>query len=236
MAHHHYHHHPYRQGTTLLHETKKQKLLSMSRTVYSDATECEIKLDTIQFGNQMLEYRNKIRNKRKRIGELLGLPLVGVDGYDDVDEELMEIIAAGAPSNKEEGGAASSESLAMKNKIHNAESTATTTTPMTASNNKDKVDYALGESILLLRNDTIKLETTVSHLRTQIAEIYHCTNNKTQDTPGTSIIDIVNDNTLNNDVIFTRMRKLPYGKEGELRLASRFIQDDVDEIVICEYY
>lgn len=249
------HHHPYRQGTTLLHETKKQKLIAMSSKVYSDATECEIKLDTVQFGKQMLEYRSKIRNKRKRIGELLGLPLAGVDGRDSVDEELMEMLAAAAtlaasPPN-EEGGATGSvgpvgrddtkeQSLAMIKNINNAESTTTT------ANNKDQVDYALSESILLLRHETVKLEKHVSQLlREQMAEIYNCTNNKTNDvTPGTSVIDITNDNAL-NDVIFSSMkRKLttPGGSTtmmeeggGVRRLASRIIQNDGEEIVIFEH-
>jgi hypothetical protein len=208
-----------RQGTTLVHETKKQKLIAMSRSVYSDATEYEIKCDTLQFTKQMLEYRQRIRNKRKRIGELLGLPLVG--GYDDVDEELMEMLAASATTaNNKEGGATSppvvlvdrkdeeEQSVAMtKEKLHDTESTT-----KIASNNKNKLDVALSESILLLRHETIKMETNVSHLREQLAEVYNnCTTNnntttKNDNTPGTSIIDIVNDNNTLNDVIFSRMK------------------------------
>ena len=245
-------HHPYRQGTTLLHETKKQKLIAMSRKVYSDAIECEIKADTLQFGKQMLEYRSKIRNKRKRIGELLGLPLAGVDGRDSVDEELMEMLAAASatlaasPPN-EEGGATSAsvgpvgrddtkeQSLAMIKNIHDAESTTTTT-----ANNKNQVDYALSESILLLRHSTVELEKNVSQLlREQMAE--------NDVTPGTSVIDIINDNAL-NDVIFSSMkRKLttPTNNGGSTtmmeegggvrRLASRIIQNDGEEIVIFEH-
>lgn len=251
------HHHPYRQGTTLLHETKKQKLIAMSSKVYSDATECEIKADTVQFGKQMLEYRSKILNKRKRIGELLGLPLAGVDGRDSVDEELMEMLAAAAtlaaaPPNKEGGAISSSvgpvgrddtkeQSLAMIKNIHDAESTTTTT-----ANNKNQVDYALSESILLLRHETVKLEKNVSQLlRKQMAEICNCTNNKTNDvTPATSVVDIINDNAL-NDVIFSSMkRKLttPGGSTtmmeeggGVRRLASRIMQNDGEEIVIFEH-
>jgi hypothetical protein len=213
-----HHHYPYPQGTALVHETKKQKLIAMSRSVYSDATEYEIKCDTLQFTKQMLDYRQRIRNKRKRIGELLGLPLVG--GYDDVDEELMGMLES---------------------------------TTKIASNNKNKLDVALSESILLLRHDTVKMETNVSHLREQIAELYTTNNTtKTDDTPGTSIIDIINDNTY-NDVIFSRMKNkvttnptnnsgcsTTMMKEGgggvrRLRLASRIIQNDGEEIVIYEH-
>jgi hypothetical protein len=208
-----------RQGTTLVHETKKQKLIAMSRSVYSDATEYEIKCDTLQFTRQMLEYRQQIRNKRKRIGELLGLPLVG--GYDDVDEELMGMLAASAKTPNKEGVPATSppvilvdrkdeeeQSVAMtKERIHDTESTT-----KIASNNKNKLDVALSESILLLRHETIKMETKVSHLGEQLAEVYNnCTTNNTttknDNTPGTSIIDIVNDNNTLNDVIFSRMKR-----------------------------
>jgi len=255
-----HHHYPYRQGTTLVHETKKQKLIAMSRSVYSDATEYEIKCDTLQFTKQMLDYRQQIRNKRKRIGELLGLPLVG--GYDDVDEELMGMLAASAKTPNKEGVPAASppvvlvdrkdeeeQSVAMtKERIHDTEPTT-----KIASNNKNKLDVALSESILLTRHETIKMETNVSHLREQLAEV--CTTNNTtknDDTPGTSIIDIVNDNNTLNDVIFSRMKRKvtpPMNnndgstmmmKEGgggvrRLRLASRIIQNDGEEIVIYEH-
>jgi hypothetical protein len=243
-----------RQGTTLVHETKKQKLIAMSRSVYSDATEYEIKCDTLQFTKQMLDYRQQIRNKRKRIGELLGLPLVG--GYDDVDEELMGMLAASAATPNKEGVAAADrkdeeeQSVAMtKERIHDTEPTT-----KIASNNKNKLDVALSESILLTRHETIKMETNVSHLREQLAEV--CTNNNTaknDDTPGTSIIDIINDNNTLNDVIFSRMKNkvttpptnnsggsTMITKEGgggvrRLRLASRTIQNDGEEIVIYEH-
>jgi hypothetical protein len=249
-----HHHYPYRQGTTLVHETKKQKLIAMSRSVYSDATEYEIKCDTLQFTKQMLDYRQQIRNKRKRIGELLGLPLVG--GYDDVDEELMGMLAASAATPNKEGVAAADrkdeeeQSVAMtKERIHDTEPTT-----KIASNNKNKLDVALSESILLTRHETIKMETNVSHLREQLAEV--CTNNNTaknDDTPGTSIIDIINDNNTLNDVIFSRMKNkvttpptnnsggsTMITKEGgggvrRLRLASRTIQNDGEEIVIYEH-
>ena len=255
-----HHHYPYRQGTALVHETKKQKLIAMSRSVYSDATEYEIKCDTLQFTKQMLDYRQQIRNKRKRIGELLGLPLVG--GYDDVDEELMGMLAASAKTPNKEGVPATSppvilvdrkdeeeQSVAMTKKTHDTESTT-----KTASNNKNKLDVALSESILLTRHETIKMETNVSHLREQLAEV--CTNNNTaknDDTPGTSIIDIINDNNTLNDVIFSRMKNkvttpptnnsggsTMITKEGgggvrRLRLASRTIQNDGEEIVIYEH-
>ena len=187
----------------------KQRLLALVKYANEEIVKREMEADRVEFEQQMVEMKMKLSTKRRNISKLLDIPL-GVE-----DEEIVQ------PKKKKRGRSPKKEEEAK------------------GGTDVQQVEDPLKEMILLLRNETPQLEGSVSrllHYYRNTPSVVNSNDNAGEDATkaaNESSVDEKQESKEDDPVDIVTDQPSRCNKAG-YQLASRFIQDDGEEIEIYE--